>query len=198
MTANPISSRVKKHHSALKHAGYSATGILPGESAAEFEKMHRDLISELAPNGALEKDIVASMARLVWRKKILKRFELRSLLELVTHKSCMKGFPKDKIEYPMFNFGTVIEKVDPAVRAAAIEAATDQARKELGEAYEFVENNEIATVDHLMRDLDVHDRLDAMIDKCLKRLLFLRGLKSISSASSQAPQERLAGPRRAA
>ena len=34
-----------------------------------------------------------------------------------------------------------------------------------------------------MRDLEVQDRLDAMIDKCLKRLLFLRGLKSISASS---------------
>ena len=197
-----ISARVKKHHSALKHAGYSATGILPGESAAEFEKMHRDLISELAPNGALEKDIVASMARLVWRKKNLETFRIAEFARDRYAQIMRERVPEDKIEYPMFDFGivteTVIEKVDPAVRAAAIEAATDQARKELGEAYEFVKNHEIATVDHLMKDLDVHDRLDAMIDKCLKRLLFLRGLKSISTASSQAPQERLAGPRRAA
>jgi len=63
--------QVKKHHPALKHAGYAATGILPGESSAEFEKLHRDLIAELGPNGALENDIVATVARLVWRKKNL-------------------------------------------------------------------------------------------------------------------------------
>jgi hypothetical protein len=36
-----------------------------------------------------------------------------------------------------------------------------------------------------------------MIDKLLKRLLFLRGLKSISIASTSAPRERLAGLSRA-
>jgi hypothetical protein len=46
--------RVKKSHSALKHGGYSATTILPGESKADFEKLHRDLIDDLTPNGSLE------------------------------------------------------------------------------------------------------------------------------------------------
>ena len=64
--------------------------------------------------------------------------------------------------------------------------------------YELVEIGEIASVDQLMKDLEVQDRLDAMIDKCLKRLLFLRGLKSISSASTSAPRERLAAPSKAA
>jgi hypothetical protein len=110
----------------------------------------------------------------------------------------MEKVPKDKIDYPTLSFGTVIEKVDPAVREAALRAAEDQARKELGDAYGLVEIGEIASVDQLMKGLEVQDRLDAMIDKCLKRLLFLRGLKSISSASTSAPRERLAGSSRAA
>ena len=88
--------------------------------------------------------------------------------------------------------------MDPADRAAAIRAADDEARKELKEAYEFVEMGQEASVEQLMKDLEVLDRLDAMIDKCLKRLLFVRELKSISSASTSAPRERLAGPSRAA
>ena len=71
--------QVKKHHPALKHAGYAATGILPGENPAEFEKLHRDLIAELGPNGALENDIVATMARLVWRKQNLETFRIAEL-----------------------------------------------------------------------------------------------------------------------
>ena len=78
--------RVKKLHPALKHAGYAATSMLPGENAAEFEKLHQGLIAELTPNGALEDDIVATVAHLLWRKKILQRFELRSLLTPVAHK----------------------------------------------------------------------------------------------------------------
>src|SRR5262249_46557025 len=70
---------------------------------------------------------------------------------------------------------------------------------------QLAEIDETATVDRLLRDLGVEERLDAMIDKCLKRLLFLRGLKSLSTASSSAPpqpipepQRRIPGPTRAA
>ena len=42
---------------------------------------------------------------------------------------------------------------------------------------------EIATIDSLMKDLEILERLDAMFDKCVKRLLMVRGLKSITSES---------------
>jgi hypothetical protein len=191
--------QVKKYHPALKHAGYATTGILPGEDPAEFEKLHRDLIAELGPSGALENDIVATMARLVWRKKNLGTFRIAQLAR-ARYGQIMQKIPQDKMDYDfsLLQIGTVIEKVDPAVREAAHRAAVDQARKELGDAYGLVEIREIASVDQLMKDLEVQDRLDAMIDKCLKRLLFLRGLKSISSASTSAPRERHAGSSRAA
>ena len=62
-----------------------------------------------------------------------------------------------------------------------MEAAENQVRKELGERYSLVEIDETATVDRLLQDLTVEERLDAMIDKCLKRLI--QGLKSLSPAS---------------
>ena len=43
--------------------------VLPGESAAEFGKLHRELVAEWTPNGALEGETVATMARALWRKK---------------------------------------------------------------------------------------------------------------------------------
>ncbi len=82
--------------------------------------------------------------------------------------------------------------VDPAVREAAIRAAEDQVRKELGDKYELAEIYEIATIDGLTKDLEILDRLDAMFDKCLKRLLVVRRLKSIMSGSFSAPPKRLA------
>jgi hypothetical protein len=66
--------RVKESHPALKLGDYSTTTILPGESFAAFETLHRDLISELAPNSALADDIVATIARLTWRKRNLATF----------------------------------------------------------------------------------------------------------------------------
>jgi hypothetical protein len=179
--------RVKKSHPALRHAGYSTTTILPGESAAEFEKLHRKLIAELTPNGALEEDIVATMARLLWRKQNLATFWIAELA---------RG-RREQLKYQMVPRDTLFRhfEVDSAKREAAIQAAEDQARKELGDAYELVEIG-TATVNTLMNDLVVLDRLDGMVDKCLKRLLFLRGLKSLSAPSSSAPAKPLlAAPR---
>lgn len=45
------------------------------------------------------------------------------------------------------------------------------ARQELGESYRLVEMGEQATIDCLLNELAVQERLDAMVEKCLKRLL---------------------------
>jgi hypothetical protein len=66
-------------------------------------------------------------------------------------------------------------------------------REELGELYGLVEMGEEATVDGLMKDLVVQERLDAMIDKYLKRLLFLKGLQSLTIESPSSPAPRLTG-----
>jgi hypothetical protein len=64
-------NRGNRNHPALKHGAYSATAVLPGESQAAFEKLHRSLIAEFTPSGMMEDDIVADMARLIWRKQNL-------------------------------------------------------------------------------------------------------------------------------
>ncbi|MGB6464835.1 MAG: hypothetical protein WBF27_01410, partial [Xanthobacteraceae bacterium] len=80
------------------------------------------------------------------------------------------------------------KKVDPAEREAATRVAEAQIRTELADTLELMGVGDIATVEHLMNDLEVQDRLDSLIDRCLKRLLFVRGLKSISTSSSTAPE----------
>ena len=71
-----MGTRVSRIPSALKHGAYSATAVLPGESQAEFEKLHRGLIAEFFPSGLLEDDIVMNMARLLWRKQNLLTFQI--------------------------------------------------------------------------------------------------------------------------
>jgi hypothetical protein len=185
----------KKLRPALKHAGYSTTTILPGESAVEFEKLYRDLIAELAPKGALEDDIVATMARLLWRKQNLATFRIAALARERCNQIRSK-IPQD--EPDAFAMPDPIRKIDPAIREAATKVAEAQIRQELEDTYELVEMGEAATVERLREDLEVEERLDAMIDKCVKRLLMVRGLKSITSESSSAPPKRLQGPSRAA
>jgi hypothetical protein len=131
-----MSVRAKKYHPALKHGGYSATSILPGEDAAEFEKLHRDLVAELVPNGVLEHDTVTTMARLLWRKQNLETIRVAELAQ--------GRYAKIKSE-ELYEYRTEEEL---AARQAGIQAVEAQARTELGEHYELVEVGEIATVDN--------------------------------------------------
>jgi len=164
----------------LRHGGYSATSVLPGESEAEFKKHHRDLISELNPAGPLEDDIVESVARLLWRKKNLRTLTIAedaqwrwSAIRPVHIDLQLLGEPKSDSE---------------------IRNEKDQVKNALGENFKFVEIGEAATFDGLEKELSVKERLDFLIDRYLKRLLFLRGLKSISSP----PAKRINSPPKAA
>jgi hypothetical protein len=186
-----MTDQIKNRHPALKHGAYSATSILPGESAAEFQKLHQELISEFAPNGVLEDEIVAAMAHYLWRKKNLPTFRTAEFAQrrmTQIRDAMVPGMDMPKSDESVEFDRTFTEKW---------RAAETQARNELGEQYALVEMGEEATVDCLMKELEVQDRLDSMIDKCLKRLLFVRGLKSISSAPAPAPRPRIAGPSRA-
>jgi hypothetical protein len=176
---------LRKLHSAVKHAGFSPTTLLPGEDPAAFEKLHERLTAELAPAGPLEQNIVGSMARLVWRRQNLATFRIADLARKRLSEIKREDLPG-------------VLGADVAQFKAIDESACAQARKELGEVYALIEIGETATLDRLMQDLTVEDRLDAMIDKCMKRLLFVRGLKSISSTGSSVPSLRIAGPPEAA
>jgi hypothetical protein len=75
------------------------------------------------------------------------------------------------------------------------QAAEAQAREELGENYALVELGEGATLEGLANELAIQERLDAAIDRCLKRLLFVRGLKSIAIQPDSTPRQRLSASR---
>jgi hypothetical protein len=62
----------------------------------------------------------------------------------------------------------------------------NEAREELGDDYKFIEAGKDTTLDEVIANFDVEARLDSMIDACVKRLLHLRGFKSLSSSTSSA------------
>jgi hypothetical protein len=181
--------RVNKMHPALKHAGYSATTLLPGEDPAAFEKLHRALIAEFAPVGALEEEIVADMARLTWRKQNLATFRIAELAQ-VRHGQIIR----EKIPEPDFYLS---DDIDPTERRQRYRAAEEQARQELGETYKLIDIGKPATIDGLIEELDIKERLDGLIAKCLKQLLMVRGVKSISLKSSSVSMPQISGPRKA-
>ena len=183
----------KKRYPALRHAAYSATTILPGENAAEFEKLHKGLIAEYSPEGPSEEDNISTMAHLIWRKQHLNTFRIADLA-----RSRYDEIRSKILGDPSFLLTSFGPTVDPADREAAVRAIENQIKKEVGDAYALVELGDAATVDGLMKDLEVQERLDAMIEKCLKRLLMVRGVKSLSIAPSSGPAKRLAAPSKAA
>jgi hypothetical protein len=158
-------TRFNKVHPALKHAGYSATTLLPGEDSAAFEKLHRALIAEFNPTGALEEDIVADIARLTLRKQNLATFRIAELAKV------RRGqIIREKIPEPDFCFS---DGIDPTERRQRYRAAEEQAQQELGETYKLIDIGEPATIEGLMKELDIKERLDGLISKCLKQLLMV-------------------------
>jgi hypothetical protein len=152
---------------ALRHGVYSAITVMPTEDPAAFEKLHKKLAAELMPSGELEHDIVATLARLIWRKQNLATLSMAE----VAHQEL------ESIRQPFY----VSEQSDR-------QADEELGREHLGHYYELAEVGTRGNTDGLAKALDILERLEGQIDRCLKRLLFLRGLKSISlPASSENP-----------
>jgi len=186
----------KKIHPALKHGGYCAIGLLPGEERAAFERLYEDLIAELRPDGPLENDAVRAIARLTWRKQ-----NLDTLRKAESARKRYFAIESEKVpsshstsHIPLLSW----EEPDPEAVKAGVEAAKAQARKELGDAIVFVEMGEAATIERMLRDLEIEERLDNLIEKQIKRLLAVKALKSLSSAAAPASLPRIAGPKEAA
>jgi len=66
------------------------------------------------------------------------------------------------------------------------QAEEEKIRREMGDAaFELARLSQVATTGYLMHELSIIERIDAMIDRCLKRLLLVRGVKSISPSLSK-------------
>lgn len=170
----------RTHYPALKHGAYSAVAVLPGESKADFDKLHRQLIDEYAPNGVHEEHIISNMAQLIWR---LQNFETL----------CLAKAARDRCQAILVQNMPITD-----VYARAKERAQDQAQNELGDAYELTEVGEAATFDGVMKELEIREHLEAAIARCLKQFLMVRGVKSIRAAPPSPSPKRITGPSEAA
>jgi len=64
-----------KNQNAVKHGAFAEVVILPGEDVREFEELHQSLINEWGPDGPTEHDAVSTLAKCVWRKRRLARYQ---------------------------------------------------------------------------------------------------------------------------
>src|SRR5580658_2762637 len=110
--------------------------VLPGESAAEFEKLHQALVAEWGVDGELEADTIVTMARAIWRKRNLATLRLARIAQWQAAQLQL----------------TVVAGVGEQEQAATGQVsqgerdliercnnAEQQARRELGEFYGLVE-----------------------------------------------------------
>ena len=80
----------------LKHGLTSRRVVLPGESQADFDSLHNQLLSDHTPVGALEIELVAEIAACLWRLQRARRYESTVLetssFELFVSHTHAKGF----------------------------------------------------------------------------------------------------------
>jgi predicted DNA-binding transcriptional regulator AlpA len=173
-----------KQRNALKHGAYSTIGLLPGESPALFKKYQKVVVDEFRPNGLVELDIVLTIARLLWRKENLASFETAKLVnyrfrQIFEEEKQSRGISQ------MFVKGENHAALEEAWRAAQTKA-----RSELGDwDWDEFLDNKFGTIERLKKDLELLERLDAIIEKGVKRLLMVRGVKSMALAPPLEPPQ---------
>ena len=163
---------------ALKHGIYSAIGLLPTEDRAEFEKFKLEIFDDYKPVGRSEKIIVEEIACLQWRLQHLSTFRLAMRAE--NWRSAIYS----KLPAPSW-YITLEDEPDsrsPEEREALRQSVEKEVRTELGAAIELVNIGKVATIEYLEKELDIRERLHGTIARLEKRLLFLRGIKSLSSS----------------
>jgi hypothetical protein len=169
---------------ALKHGIYSAIGLLPTEDPAEFEKFKQEIFDDYRPVGRSEKIIVEEIAGLQWRLYHLSTFGMamraRDRRSAIYSKLPASGWYPRLVGY---------EEPEPDPRSpeeleALRKSVEKESRTELGAAIELVNIGDVATIEYMEKELGIRDRLHGAIARLEKRLLFLRGIKSISSSSA--------------
>ncbi len=167
---------------ALKHGCYSSLGLLPTEDRAAFDKLQRDLIAEYQPVGRSEEIIVASLAHFMWRRENLATYRLAEYAK--NRQSAIYSKLGRRYTFETIELGLEPETRSPEQLKALRKEADEQAERELGPVQELIDLGNVVTSDNLLKELALVERLDGMIARCLKQLVLVRGVKSISPPAS--------------
>jgi hypothetical protein len=196
-----------KKRNVLKHGANAKKVMLWGESYQDYEALGAALYQELSPSGSTEESLVRTMQDLLWRKRRLECREqialqqrlkkLRAENENSRHVEEIRSFAA------LFSAATSVEQVEAAL-ASLIPLYSNTIRKRWpflpgddpqkwgGEIAEGLSDwkpaprHEQADGFVAVIDLDEADaalgrieRLDAMIDRTIKRLMQLKTMKQM-------------------
>jgi hypothetical protein len=127
-----------------------------------------------------------TIARLLWRKQNLATLETAKLVNFRYRQIFEEERKSRGIPYS----GIFVKDENHAALEEALRAAQKQARSELGNwDWDEFRDDDFGTIRRLMKDLELVERLDAIIDKCLRRLLMVRGVKSVAPAPPSEPPQ---------
>jgi hypothetical protein len=187
----------KRIPSALKHGIYSGLGLLPTESRAKFRKFKKQRFAELDLTGPLEQDIGEEIVCLEWRRQNLFTYDLAKRARARHSSIYSQVNPPQHAPYlpPLLIDPRYVEPDPPSPEelAARRKAADEQAQAELGDAIELVELGDVVTYEFLEKRLAIIERLEVMIARAYKKLLYVRGIKSMSSSRVTALPQPLLG-----
>jgi hypothetical protein len=179
-----MSNPTKKFSHAIKHGGYARTILFPGEDAAAYKKLPDKVFAEFAPAGPAEEDIVIEIADLLWRKQNLGIFHMAQLAKR-QYSAFFDHCGPALMTMPLLGYEK--ETRSPEEIRTLREAAEERAREELSEiALQMVDMGTEITVEHYIEELTRLDRINGYIDRCIKRLLLVRGAKSMSLSTPPA------------
>ena len=137
--------------------------------------------------------MIAEMAHYIWRKRNVETFRIAQLVAARLQAIYEQHLPVHYVDLMPFPD----DDMDPAERKERSRSASRQARDELGDLHTLLDIGEPAQIEGLMKELDIKERLDGLIEKCIKRLLMIRGVKSLSLASSSKSPPQISEPRKA-
>jgi hypothetical protein len=191
---------------AFKHGVFSDTVVLPTEDPGEFEKLHAGLTAELQPSGSLEHDTVFTIAKLIWRKQRLSIFRKTEVLR-DTLTPYLKLSPPEQLKAGLEAYRKHLLLRQAQLEADQIISKQADAQSEVlkdcdhesvlkltaetkMELINFILDAqaieqlatiaEFVTPERFTRDVEMEARLDAQIDRQLKRLMFLKGMKEVA------------------
>ena len=180
------STSVYRKPNALRHGVYSRAAVLPGEDQAAFDRLHRGLIAEYSPSGVHEFDIIQTMANLMWRKQNL---------ETVHKAALLRGrLLKAVNEISAARFPAQATIMTHPQSQEILELAKAQLCEEFGDVSALLEAGEAAGFASLNERLNLEERLDGLIYKCVRGLMAARGAKSVLGAPQSAAVMSIAGP----
>jgi hypothetical protein len=215
--------RTDHHLNALKHGAFSRFLILPWEGVAKFVKLYVDLIDEWKPVGPTEEDAVLSIAKGLWRKRRMQAFLRNELENHSCDPNHVAYNEAEMLRVLYISIETRPDKFETWLRGLPTQKANDLRRKFPREDFQSVSDwvkavqHEIASnllpavssVEDLVGpsasvlftdkaieyDIGVEERIDAMIDRAIKRLVQTKAMKQMLGASTIENRDQLKSKR---